>query len=304
MNMQPKKYVIYTAMVGGYDEIMQPKVVDERFDYILFSNDIKDNRVGVWQVRPILYYNDIQTKIARYVKTHPEDLLIGYKASVWIDASVVVESDYIYKRTVELSEKKQLIATHIHPDWNCTYEELLGIMMLQWESEEITVRWGQYLRKEKFPRGIGTWETRVLFRLHSNSKIKQLDTLWWWCIENFSRRDQYSFQYVLWKLGMGCISFLPIQCSVHDSEHFTLQGHKNYKNKHVGTGRLDSWLLRYYEKHADKRLEIENIYFMIYNRKHPMIWLNVFGYLYRIKHLIGSLLGEKTIYAWELENEK
>ena len=44
MNNQPKKCVIYTAMVGGYDEIMQPLVVDDRFDYILFSNDIKENR--------------------------------------------------------------------------------------------------------------------------------------------------------------------------------------------------------------------------------------------------------------------
>ena len=40
MNIQSKKYAIYTAMVGGYDEIMQSKVVDDRFDYILFSNDM------------------------------------------------------------------------------------------------------------------------------------------------------------------------------------------------------------------------------------------------------------------------
>ena len=69
MNKQPKKYVIYTAMVGGYDEIMQPVVVDDRFDYILFSNDIKEDRVGVWQVRPIAYTNPDNTRICRYVKT-------------------------------------------------------------------------------------------------------------------------------------------------------------------------------------------------------------------------------------------
>ena len=62
MNKQPKKYVIYTAMVGGYDEIMQPMVVDDRFDYILFSNDIKEDRVGVWQVLPIAYSNIINNK--------------------------------------------------------------------------------------------------------------------------------------------------------------------------------------------------------------------------------------------------
>lgn len=66
------KFVIYTAIIGNYDEILQPQVIDDRFDYVLFSNE---NRVGVWQVRPIAYVNDIQTKIARYVKTHPEELL-------------------------------------------------------------------------------------------------------------------------------------------------------------------------------------------------------------------------------------
>ena len=69
------KFVIFTAVVGNYDEILQPKVVDDRFDYILFSNDIKEKNIGVWQVRPINYINEIQTKIARWVKTHPEEYM-------------------------------------------------------------------------------------------------------------------------------------------------------------------------------------------------------------------------------------
>lgn len=302
--MQPKKYAIYTAIVGEYDEVKQPKVVNEQFDYILFSNDIKEEYLGVWQIRPIKYHNDVQTKIARYVKTHPEDLLSEYKASVWIDASVVIESDYIYKRTIELVESQQLISTHIHPDWICTYEEMLGIMMLQWESEETTIKWGQYLRKENFPRQIGTWETRVLYRLHSNKRVGELDSLWWWCIENFSRRDQYSFQYVLWKLGIECVSFLPIECGVHNSEHFTLRGHINTNNKHVGKKRLDSWLLRYYEKHADERTKIENLLYKIYGKRNANLLLKIYGQIYRLKHIYGYISGKKTIYAWEFNNEK
>ena len=56
------RYVIYTAVVGNYDEIKQPQVVDNRFDYILFSNDIKEKNVGIWQVRPIPYHNPILLK--------------------------------------------------------------------------------------------------------------------------------------------------------------------------------------------------------------------------------------------------
>ena len=31
------KIAIYTSLVGGYDNLLQPEVVDENFDYICFS---------------------------------------------------------------------------------------------------------------------------------------------------------------------------------------------------------------------------------------------------------------------------
>ena len=35
-----KKFAVYTASIGGYDEIHQPLAVDDRFDYIFFSNNV------------------------------------------------------------------------------------------------------------------------------------------------------------------------------------------------------------------------------------------------------------------------
>ena len=93
--MYKNKYAIYTAIVGGYDKINQPKVVDNRFDYILFSNDLEDVRVGVWQVKKIFYDNEIQTKIARYVKTHPEELLPEYEFTIWMDSNLIITTNYI-----------------------------------------------------------------------------------------------------------------------------------------------------------------------------------------------------------------
>ena len=69
-----KRYVIFSAMVGGYDQILQPLEVDDRFDFVLFTNDIAESQDGVWQIRPIEYHNKDNTRICRYVKTHPETL--------------------------------------------------------------------------------------------------------------------------------------------------------------------------------------------------------------------------------------
>lgn len=41
------KFVIYTAIIGNYDEILQPQVIDDRFDYVLFSNEIEKMSDGL-----------------------------------------------------------------------------------------------------------------------------------------------------------------------------------------------------------------------------------------------------------------
>lgn len=128
MNIQSKKYAIYTAIVGGYDEIMHPKVGDDRFDYILFSNDIQEDRVGVWQVRPISYYNDDNTRICRYVKTHPEELLPEYEFSIWIDSNIRVLTSFLYERCVELYQQGCQIASMNHLERNCIYDEAFVVL--------------------------------------------------------------------------------------------------------------------------------------------------------------------------------
>ena len=291
-----KQYVIYTAIIGNYDTIHQPLVVDDRFDYILFSDCIKEKQIGVWQVRQIDYHHDIQVKTARYVKTHPHTLLSNYQSSVWIDASFLITSNYIYERTAELTHNHCVIATHLHQDWTCTYQEMLSMIRYQWESEDVTLQWGRYLRKEHFPRWIGTWETGVLFRMHTNPRIVELDEKWWHCIDLYSRRDQYSFRYVLWKLQIDCISFLPVECDVRNQEHYKLMEHRSV-SKQISPAKPISWILRYFLKHTDDCLMIENIYYWIYGRKYPKFWVSLIGQLLRIKHLVDRIIfNRKCVY--------
>lgn len=43
-------YVVYTVLTAGYENVLQPLVLNERFDYVLFSNDFSEDSVGVWQI--------------------------------------------------------------------------------------------------------------------------------------------------------------------------------------------------------------------------------------------------------------
>ncbi|MBO7144838.1 MAG: DUF616 domain-containing protein [Salinivirgaceae bacterium] len=293
-----KNFVIYTAIVGEYDEISQPLVVDDRFDYILFSNDIKVPKVGVWRVRPINYYNVVQTKIARWVKTHPEELLPEYECSVWLDARIIIKSQYIYDKTVELYDSKNILSLQTNPDFNCIYKEMIRMLFLQWEEESVILSWGHHLREENYPRNIGTKETGLLYRKHSDKTIKQFDELWWWCIENYSRRDQFSFNYVLWKLKITSNSFLPDVLGVRTSKYLCLNNHTNHKNKKISEGKC-SLLLHYYYRHADETNIIVNAYYWIYGRKNPKLWLGIVGIIFAVKHVVMRCLGKKNNYEYK-----
>ena len=52
-----EKIAIYTCIIGGYDELQQPAVVEEGFDFICFvgPGEKTSDRVGVWEIRELAH---------------------------------------------------------------------------------------------------------------------------------------------------------------------------------------------------------------------------------------------------------
>lgn len=276
-----KRYVIYSAMVGAYDDILQPKVVDERFDYILFSNDIEEKRVGVWEVRPIMYHNNDNTRICRYVKTHPEELLKEYEVSIWMDANIQITTDYLYGRVLELDEQNVFVSALYHPTRDCIYAEAFTLLLMRLEHEDVIVDWCHKLRMEEYPRNNGLCETGILYRKHNDAKVKRVDNLWWRSIEQYSRRDQLSFNYVLWKSGLPS-SLILGKIDVRESKDVRLVVHKDKKQNEQSFKNNEAWLIRHYWKNHDKKDQIENLYYRLYAYPMPRIWVALTGQYYRL----------------------
>ena len=271
------RYVIYTAIVGDYDEILQPKVVDDRFDYILFSNDIKETNVGVWQIRPINYHNDIQTKIARWVKTHPEELLPEYKCSVWMDANIAILDKLYYSRIIEMYDNGVLIASMPHFDRHCIYDEMHTVFRMKLETEDTILRWGHILRKNKYPQNAGLHETNVVYRNHNDRGIAYFDKMWWNCIDNYSRRDQLSFDYVLWKLNLLCDFFFSENENARNSQAIKIvqAEHKNIANKYLNFSWGDTLLMRYCNHYSNEI--VKKSYYFAYGTPFPRITAKMLG---------------------------
>ena len=191
-----KRIAIYTASIGGYDAVRQPIVIDERFDYILFTDEVKEERVGAWLVRKVDYENEDKTRVARYVKTHPHTLLSNYDATLWLDASIEILTSFVYERCVELLEKGVQLASIQHPWRDCIYDEAYVVYGL--EEERKIMDWCHRLRKEGYPRHNGLYESGVLFR-KNDVGVVQLNEEWWNVILHHTRRDQLALNYLLWK---------------------------------------------------------------------------------------------------------
>ena len=71
------------------------------------------------------------------------------------------------------------------------------------------------------------------------------------------------------------------------------------KTKDVKTGDR-SWLMRYYMKHADEKQRMENVYYWIYGRNHYLLWLQILGQCFRLRHLVLRVLGRQEVYMWEV----
>lgn len=211
------RFAIYTACIGNYDEILQPIVVDDRFDYYLFTDDVRASHKGVWQVRKVEYRNADMTRIARYVKTHPEELLYDYSATLWIDSNIQIQSGWIYDRCIELFQKGVQFASIQHPVRDCAYDEAFKILEIGLDRERVVIRWCHKLRKEHYPTHCGLYETNVLFRIN-DVQTKTLDAFWWKQIDDFSRRDQLSIGYVLWKSKVIEELFLPSNENTRNSD--------------------------------------------------------------------------------------
>lgn len=277
-----KRYVIYSAMVGGYDEILQPKVVDDRFDFVLFTNEIMEDAVGVWKIKPIKYYNKDNTRVCRYVKTHPTELLNDYEVSVWMDSNLQIQTSFFYEKVIELDLSGVLISSMKHPTRNCIYEEAFAVMNMRVEYENVVVDWCHKLRNEKYPQNNGMYETGVMFRKHNACLVHKTGDLWWECINNYSRRDQLSFNYVIWKIGVPCTFFFGESKYANNTEHLRLIQHKDEKHNHCPLGKNEAWLMRHCWKDRTKTAEVEQIYYMLYSFPFPHFWIALVGQYFRL----------------------
>jgi hypothetical protein len=197
-----KRWVVYTAIVGCYDDLRPPVVADPSLDYVVFADDQLPQIPKPWIRRKIDqdYGNAVLT--SRFIKTHPHILLPGYENSVWVDAAFQLRN--MPAESLQAAIGSAAIACFRHPERDCAYDEADAVSRLELDSpQHVALALGQ-LAAHGFPRHMGLVETGLILRQHHNEAVVRAMEEWWNLIVTASQRDQLSINLVLWKQGLRC----------------------------------------------------------------------------------------------------
>lgn len=205
-NAQKKDKVIYTCFTGNYDSLLLQSYIDNNFDYVCFTDSsdlLSYTYFGAWKIRPLAFSELDNTRNARWHKTHPHVLFPDYSESIWIDGNINLISDYVFNE-IQKRHTNMLIPEHWHDD--CIYKEIDNVMTTivpeGGETKENVDKMAYFLKQHDFPKHYGLNETNFIYRKHNEPEIIKIMEEWWGFIRDFTKRDQLSLSYVLFKNGI------------------------------------------------------------------------------------------------------
>jgi len=116
------------------------------------------------------------------------------------------------------------IAVFAHPNRNCVYDEAVVCARQKRAPAKIVEAHMARYRAEGYPRRNGLAACWVLIRRHTKA-MERLNELWWEEWVSGAKRDQLSFNYVCWKLGVR-YGIIPGNLFKGTSQHFRRAAHR------------------------------------------------------------------------------
>ena len=153
-------------------------------------------------------------ELARFFKLHPDILFPEYKYSIFVDGNVQIVTDMI---PIIEGLGNNFISLHKQPSRECLYQEATEILAQKKCNKKDVKKQIEKYKREGFPKKFGMYQTNILAREHNNKKCKELMETWWNQIKEYTKRDQLSFTYALWKLN-------------YNKENISIMGESSYLN--------------------------------------------------------------------------
>lgn len=232
------KLVVYTAIMGEYDGLIpQPQYKD--VDYVCFTDSNLTSNSWKIIVVPKPVEND-NTRSARYFKILAHRHLADYEKSIYMDGNFLLLQDPwpLVNKVLHKTSLAYFDHNKVDDARNCAYAEYDAILKIgkvtgKYKDEpESMHRLIEYMRREGFPEDSGLISSGVLIRNHNDREVVALMEDWWQLVKNYSKRDQLSFDFALWRNNFS--NFVLLEGDIRrDNSWFYFVGHhrKSYTRK-------------------------------------------------------------------------
>jgi lipopolysaccharide biosynthesis glycosyltransferase len=233
MEKNNKKTIVYTAIFGDRDKLSDPKVLNENFEYVCFT-DNPNLTSKIWKIKLCSPISPDPVISAKLFKVLPQKFFPEFEKSIWIDGNMIVAKDL--SPLLDLVDDETTLACFDHnlsktDSVNCIYDEANLLLKKISEGKHHTldpkpiIKQVERLKKEGYPEQNGLISGNLLIRKHMNKKCIQMMEEWWSEILSGSRRDELSFNYLAWKNGF---KFKYIDGDFKDNKWFIRLKHSKF----------------------------------------------------------------------------
>lgn len=225
-----ERIAVYTCVVGNYDNLKQPKVIDEQCDYYYLGLE-KPNNLGVYHwidIMPYMKYGMLDnTRANRYCKLHPHLFFNDYKYSIYLDGGFEIRQSIVGLLKKIGNTGIGLYGKSLSGDVDTYGEAVFRLITetISGDDKSIVIKQMKKYAREGFPRNFGSSHNAVIVREHNDPNCIRIMETWWNEIVNECRRDELSFFYALWKNGFSPKDVGYLGKTLRDTPEFKELGH-------------------------------------------------------------------------------
>ena len=236
------RQVIYTSVVGNFDLLLAPSVVEPRFDYVVFCEDTDAAIPPPWQRRPLTRRERNARMTSRWHKFHPHLLFPDHDLSLYIDGNVRLTAPV--SALIDQMSAAGPIALFRHAERDCAYAEAEIVKRYRLDDCSIVDSQMAYYRALGYPAKSGLHISTVQIRRHQDPRLAAFLDDWWQQVKIFSHRDQLSLDFMLMRKGIDAAT---IPGSIDENAWFSIAPHRHYRvdfarNHDAGAGDALDWL--------------------------------------------------------------
>lgn len=217
------KFVVYTALFGNYDNLIDPIKKFEGCDFICFT-DQRHIKSDIWDIRIIDEIDLPSNMMNRKYKILPHLFLSEYESSMYVDSNIKILKNPIDLANKYLKQYNFVMPKHFSR--NCIYREAAECVSIGKTDNFETNKQMDFYLTQGFPKDYGLGENNILLRAHNDQTVIDLMDDWWYELNTYTKRDQLSLGYVLWKNGK---SFTFMNETARGNQYFKLKLHLEQK---------------------------------------------------------------------------